>query len=409
MKQFSTSINQFVQRYPNHSARAQWIELLNHIAHSEMAAESGELILSWKGNPFNFSPQQANEQLQRLESLLAHRPKLPEYQQLATLQDILKRRTLCVPSQPMLTEMNKFFKLPGIKEAAMIQYDTGGAEPLKQIYLSSSALEIAQAAIKNGDTTKLTTYYSTLAGKEVTKEYAMKGFKKVFFKSPQTELAEAWERAQRVEDKGWLTDTSWRSMMASFLDEVVNKENLDPVAKLDMVRSLVERGSKGSLVFERAAGPWIEHLKTKTVRNRTAEQFNWSIEWIDPRSTDADRMRIDCKEVVETLPKWTKQKMLEDMTRIEGAYQQELLAAPLLAGWLKRTAPSEWKCEGQFVRFPEGSVLMMLIETPGSDRLSWQKIGTLKNHLPQLDKDLQNLREGTPCFVILSFAEQPKE
>lgn len=409
MKQFSASIHQFVQRYPNHSGRAQWIELLNHIAHSEMAAESGELILSWKGNPFNYSPKQATEQLQRLEPILAHRPKLPEYQQLLTLQDILKRRTLCVPAQPMITEMNKFFKLPGIKEAAMIQYDTGGAEALKQIYLSSSALGVAQAAIKNGDTTKLVTYYSTLAGKEATKEYAIKGFKKVLLKSPQTELADTWERAVRIDEVGWPTDTAWRNMLASFLDEVVNKELLDPVAKLDMIRSLVERGSKGSLVFERAAGPWNEHLKNKTVRNRTAAQFNWSIEWIDPRSTDADRLRIDCAEVIKTIPHWSKQKMLEDMNRQEGVLQKELLAAPILAGWMQRVSPSEWKCEGQFAQFSEGSLLMILVETPGSDRLSWQKIGTLKNHLPQLAKDLDNLREGTPCFVILPYADLPKE
>jgi len=113
--------------------------------------------------------------------------------------------------------------------------------------------------------------------------------------------------------------------------------------------------------------------------------------------------------VIKTLPKWSKQKMLEDMNRLEGVLQKELLAAPVLAGWLQRVSPSEWKCEGQFARFPEGSLLMMLVETPGSDQLNWQKIGILKNRLPQLEKELDQLREGTPCFVILPFADLPKE
>ncbi|TWT35591.1 hypothetical protein KOR34_04840 [Posidoniimonas corsicana] len=203
-------------------------------------------------------------------------------------------------------------------------------------------------------------------------------------RAPQSELAESSREAL-----GQLGSRSWESVMCELLRGVMEKQRLDPILRLILLKRVLREAARGSDAVEKGFTTFGDSLNDINI--------DMTVKWMDPRDTEARKERARAARLLLQLP--PIDQAIQATVR---AYQALRLADPPLhswIGWLSRDSSGNWEVVTRENLEADGA-LVVLMSGQGDRSAELHSIGQIREGTATVRSSTSPaFVEGRPVFL----------
>jgi len=391
---FGGRLNDFVRQYATTRRAKRLNGVVGELKAEEALERWGAVVASWKGNPLNFTPDQAAAALRTLPD--AELLPAPFRDQVLTAKDLLSRHAKAKfddASQPPY-RFNLNFEAKAIKDSYLVKRKIEG-KPESYWYMPKNEFD-KQKEYFGSKEDRLISHFNDFENASGTKNQINCENFVPFGLSPAARLSQNWSDNIRPSLVG--NERNWRAGMLRALAAIESQEELDPIHRVVLVEKCLGLIRETSLIGTELTVPQRDYI------GRAKNKPTGSMLWIDPEQ-NLDDKRDHSRQILKGYPP-TNIKKLED----EGKQAEERLLAkfrqyPMPIAWLDQVEGKAWVLRGVQSRWDAAPVFVLTPGTNNADR-QWLQIGTIKEGRLRLTTNQPELlRPGMPCFITVRSSD----
>jgi hypothetical protein len=316
----------------------------------------------------------------------------PSYKPLKPIMDALKSISQRVDSNgdPIVNELIKALQMPAVAEKTMAITKTG-----QWIYLTEEPIRL-------GERWQLP-YYTGFdfkrflrSGAEVDDVINPKVRGKVDWEAPQSKFSrKSLSKLNRIHD------APWEQTLLDIMLDLHDESQIDPILKLELLKTLLKVGSTGSIYFKEEFAPHLESL--------AKVQIPPGLNWINPYNPSVPAERERALIALQSL-KEPQQRAKTVLKKLESLNRPSLGPRYRWIGWLYRESSSRWNIGGLSRRdaTTASGDLAVLYHTQTGRSARFREIGKLSAGTFELSVELPRnrrfgaLTEGRPVYLLIS-------
>jgi len=205
-------------------------------------------------------------------------------------------------------------------------------------------------------------------------------------RAPQVAVA---EQVQPILNS--LDDNNWETSFCQVIAVIHAERAMDPILKINLLRQVLEVGSRGSYCLEKAFGRHLAWVKDAGI--------NPFANWLDPTDAAAARSRKLAAEKWDSFPEVEESRKAAEKDL--ALLRRLRLAEFRWVGWLRRTKDGRWECAMN--RAPDGGGPLLVVHRPSSGgKPVLARAGRFDGKTASVDAAVPSvLVEGRPVYLAV--------